>query len=50
MVSEIAMEGDLNTKILGVLKDKISILQTSTLASTFLYMYLMFVPKGMIIG
>jgi hypothetical protein len=49
-IAEIEVEGDLYTQLLGVLKDKISILQTSTLASIFLYMYLMFVPKGKIIG
>jgi hypothetical protein len=31
-IAEIAVEGDLNTQLSGVLKDKISILQTSTLA------------------
>jgi ubiquitin len=48
--AEIAVEGDLKTQIVGVLKNKISTPQTSNLAETFLIMYRRFVPNGKIIG
>jgi hypothetical protein len=47
--AEIAEEGDLKTQLLGVLKNKISILPTSKLKDMFLNVYLRLVPNGKIV-
>jgi hypothetical protein len=47
--AEIAVEGDLNTQLSGILKNKISTLQISYLTEIFFNMYLKFVPNGNIV-